>query len=106
MKHLTLDDIKISKPDFDASKKVPKGQLVTEWLINWIKHSLEFGVADIGDFLPTKEELGRFLDVSSATIQNSFRQIKDMGYEVVDLTCLDVKKFKTRRSQLLGTVIF
>ena len=80
MKHLTLDDIKISKPDFDASKKVPKGQLVTEWLISWIKHSLEFGLADIGDFIPTKEILANFLNVSSATIQNSIRQIKDMGY--------------------------
>jgi len=80
MKHLTLDDIKISKPDFDASKKVPKGQLVTNWLIDWIKHSLEFGIADIGDFIPTKEELARYLNVSSATIQNSIRQAKNMGY--------------------------
>ena len=82
MKHLTLDDIKISKPDFDASKKVPKGQLVTEWLIEWIKYSLEHGIADIGDFIPTKEELAKFLDVSSATIQNSIRQVRDMGYFV------------------------
>ena len=82
MKHLTLDDIKISKPDFDASRKVPKGQLVTDWLIKWIEHSLEFGIADIGDFLPTKEELAKFLDVSTATIQNSIRQIKDMGYVI------------------------
>ena len=55
MKHLTLDDIRISKPDFDASKKVPKGQLVTDWLIEWIKYSLEFGIADIGDFIPKKK---------------------------------------------------
>ena len=60
MKHLTLDDIKISKPDFDASKKVPKGQLVTDWLIAWIKHSLEFGIADIGDYIPVKEDLAKF----------------------------------------------
>ncbi|MBQ8634675.1 GntR family transcriptional regulator [bacterium] len=82
MKHLTSDDIKISKPDFDASRKVPKGQLVTDWLIGWIKHSLEFGIADIGDFIPTKEELAKFLDVSPATIQNSIRQIKDLGYVI------------------------
>ena len=80
MKHLTLDDIKISKPDFDASKKVPKGQLVTNWLIDWIKYSLEIGVADIGDFIPTKEELAKFLNVSTATVQNSIRQAKDLGY--------------------------
>ena len=82
MKHLTLDDIKISKPDFDASKKVPKGQLVTNWLIDWIKNSLEIGIADIGDFIPTKEELARFLDVSTATVQNSIRQVKNMGYVI------------------------
>lgn len=80
MKHLTLDDIKISKPDFDASKKVPKGQLVTEWLINWVKHSLEFGIADIGDFIPSKQDLAKYLEVSSATVQNSIRQVKDLGY--------------------------
>ena len=80
MKHLTLDDIKISKPDFDASKKVPKGQLVTQWLIDWIKYSLEIGIADIGDYIPTKEELAKFLNVSTATIQNSIRQAKDLGY--------------------------
>ena len=82
MKHLTLDDIKISKPDFDASKKVPKGQLVTNWLVDWIKHSLEFGIADIGDFIPTKEVLAQYLDVSTATVQNSIRQVKDLGYVI------------------------
>lgn len=82
MKHLTLDDIKISKPDFDASKKVPKGQLVTNWLIDWIKHSLEFGIADIGDFIPTKEVLAQYLNVSTATVQNSIRQVKDLGYVI------------------------
>ena len=81
MKHLTLDDIKISKPDFDASKE-PKGQLVTNWLIDWIKYSLEIGIADIGDFIPTKEELAKYLNVSTATIQNSIRQAKDLGYFV------------------------
>lgn len=79
MKHLTINDIKISKPDF-SSKKKPKGQMVTDWLIDWIKYSLECGIADIGDFIPTKEELAKFLDVSSATIQNSIRQVKDLGY--------------------------
>ena len=80
MKRLTLEDIKISKPDFDAFKKVPKGQLVTQWLVDWIKHSLEFGIADIGDYIPTKEKLAKFLGVSTATMQNSIRQVKDLGY--------------------------
>lgn len=82
MKHLTLEDIKISKPDFNASGKIPKGQMVTDWLISLVKYCLETGVADIGDFIPTKEELASFLDVSCATVQNSIRQVRDMGYFV------------------------
>ena len=78
MKHLTLDDIKIPKPDF--SSKTPKGQIVCNWLIEWVKHSLEHGIADFGDFIPLKEELANYLNVSSATIQNSIRQVKDLGY--------------------------
>lgn len=79
MKHLTLDDIKIPKPDFNTSN-LPKGQIVTNWLIDWIKHSLEIGVADYGDFIPTKEVLASYLNVSCATIQNSIRQVKNLGY--------------------------
>lgn len=79
MKRLTLDDIKIPKPDFNASKK-NKGQIITEWLMAWIKHSLEFGIADFGDIIPTKEILADFLNVSPATIQNSIRKIKNLGY--------------------------
>lgn len=79
MKHLTLDDIKFSKPDFNASK-LPKGQQVTNWLVDWVKHSLEIGVADFGDYIPTKEQLALFLGVSSATVQNSIREVKDLGY--------------------------
>lgn len=79
MKRLTLDDIKIPKPDFSASKST-KGQLVFNWLIEWIKNSLECGIADIGDFIPTKEELALYLGVSPATVQNSIRSAKNMGY--------------------------
>lgn len=79
MKRLTLDDIKIPKPDFLATK-TPKGQVVLEWLISWVKHSLECGDADIGDYIPSKEELALFLGVSSTTIQNSIRSAKNLGY--------------------------
>ena len=79
MKHLTLDDIKIKKPDFESSK-IPKGQLIVSWMIEWIKHSIDCGIADFGDFIPSKEELASFLEVSPATIQNSIRQVKNLGY--------------------------
>lgn len=79
MKRLTLDDIKIKKPDFE-SDKIPKGQKITQWLIEWIKYSIEYGIADFGDFIPSKEELADFLEVSPSTIQNSIRQVKNLGY--------------------------
>ncbi len=79
MKHLTLDDIKIPKPDFDSSK-TPKGEVVSKWLIEWIKYSLEYGIADIGDLIPSKEDLSLFLNVSPATVQNSIRYVKNLGY--------------------------
>ena len=79
MKHLTLDDIKIPRPDFESSN-MPKGQMISLWLIEWVKHSLEHGIADIGDFIPSKYDLANYLDVSSATIQNSIRYVKNLGY--------------------------
>ena len=79
MKHLTSDDIKIAKPDFKNSK-LAKGQVVVNWLIDWVKHALETGSADFGDFIPTKEDLAEFLNVSTSTIQNSIRQVRNLGY--------------------------
>lgn len=79
MKHLTSDDIKIAKPDFKNSK-LPKGQILVDWLIDWVKYSLETGIADFGDFIPSKVELANFLNVSTSTIQNSIRQVKNLGY--------------------------
>ena len=79
MKHLTLDDIKIPKPDFE-SLNLPKGQAISLWLVDWVKHSLEYGIADIGDFIPSKNDLALYLNVSAATIQNSIRYVKNLGY--------------------------
>jgi len=79
MKHLTLDDIKIPKPDFTTSK-TKKGEAITEWLVEWVKYSLEYGIVNFGDLIPNKHELATFLNVSPATVQNSIRQVKNMGY--------------------------
>ena len=79
MKHLTLDDINFPKPDFNSSNST-KGEIVTLWLINWVKYTLEHAIADVGDIIPTKKELAKFLNVSSATIQNSIRRAKNLGY--------------------------
>jgi DNA-binding transcriptional regulator YhcF (GntR family) len=79
MKHIAIEDIKIPKPNFAVSKE-SKGQLISSWLINLIKHLLECGIADVGDFLPSKDEFAKFLDVSPATMQISIRQVKNLGY--------------------------
>ena len=79
MKHLTSDDIKIAKPDFKNSK-LSKGTVVVNWLIDWVRHALEVGTADFGDFIPTKEDLANYLNVSTSTIQNSIRQVRNLGY--------------------------
>ncbi len=79
MKHLTLDDIKIPAPDFETCN-MPKGQAISLWLIDWIKHSLEYGIADIGDYIPSKYDLANYLNVSTATVQNSIRYGKNLGY--------------------------
>lgn len=59
MRYLTLDDIKIPKPDFSQSK-LPKVQILANWLVDWIKHSLDHGIADFGDFIPSKEILAKY----------------------------------------------
>ena len=64
MKHLTLEDIKIPKPDFELSK-TPKGQTISMWLVDWVKHSLEYGIADIGDYIPSKYDLALYLKYKS-----------------------------------------
>lgn len=79
MKRLTVEDIKIEKPDF-KNQKMPKGEMITKWLIKWVEHSLETGVANFGDFIPSKYELAEFLEVSTATVQNSIREVRDLGY--------------------------
>ena len=79
MRHLTLDDFKIPKPDFSASK-AKNGEIITDWLVNWVKYSLEYGIVNFGDLIPNKNILAQFLGVSPATIQNSIRQVKNLGY--------------------------
>lgn len=100
MKHLTLEDIKISKPDFSLSK-AKKGYIISMWLIEWVKYSLEHGIADIGDYIPSKEDLANYLGVSVATIQNSIRYVKNLGYfnskqsvgtSIADFSSYDLKE--------------
>lgn len=99
MKHLTLDDIKIPRPDYNASK-MPKGQIVSNWLISLVHHLLDHGLADFGDLIPPKDALASYLNVSSATIQNSIRQVRELGYfsckqsigtAIADFTSKDIR---------------
>ena len=109
MKRLTIQDINIEKPDFKNIKS-PKGQVITNWLIDWIKYSLETGIANFGDFIPSKEELASFLEVSTSTIQNSIREVKDLGYfsskqsKGTVITDYYSKDLNEKDGQLSGTI--
>lgn len=52
---------------------------ISEWLINWIKKSLESGKIKPYDFLPTKGDLAFHTGVSLGTMQNVFRFVEDKG---------------------------
>ena len=51
-----------------------------DWLLNWIKTSLESGEIKPYDFLPSKGDLACHIGVSQGTIQNVYRLIEDLGY--------------------------
>lgn len=51
-----------------------------EWLLGWIKASLEDGKIKPYDFLPAKGDLACHIGVSQGTIQNVYRLIEDLGY--------------------------
>ena len=51
-----------------------------DWLLDWIKTSLECGKIKPYDFLPSKGDLACHIGVSQGTIQNVYRLIEDLGY--------------------------
>ena len=51
-----------------------------DWLLDWIKTSLESGKIKPYDFLPSKGDLACHIGVSQGTIQNVYRLIEDLGY--------------------------
>lgn len=52
---------------------------ISEWLINWIKKSLQDGKIQPYDYLPLKADLAFHTGVSLGTMQNVFRIVEDAG---------------------------
>ncbi len=80
MKQLSVNDIKIAKPDLEIDDGLTKTKKIANWLVEWIKYSLERGYVELGDMIPSKYDLAQYLNVSSATVQNSIHQVCDYGY--------------------------
>ena len=53
---------------------------ISNWLIGWIKKSLESQKIKPYDLLPLKEDLAFHIGVSKGTIQNVFRCVEDSGW--------------------------
>ena len=52
---------------------------ISEWLINWIKKSLDENKIKPYDYLPQKSELAFHIGVSLGTMQNVYRIVEDKG---------------------------
>ena len=52
---------------------------ISDWLINWIKKSMQNGIIKPYDFLPLKGDLAFHIGVSLGTMQNVFRIVEDYG---------------------------
>lgn len=51
-----------------------------DWLVNWIKLSLECGKIKPYDMMPSKADLACHIGVSQGTVQNVYRLAEDAGY--------------------------
>ena len=56
-----------------------KVKKLTDWLVNWIKISLETGNIKPYDLLPLKGDLACHIGVSQGTVQNAYRLAEDLG---------------------------
>lgn len=74
-----------------ALQNLPKDRIVLNWLIEWVEEGLKSGALAVGDLIPPKKDLAKYLGVSTGTLQNSIRYAEDSGY------------FKSR--QCIGTMI-
>lgn len=60
-------------PDENKVKKL------ADWLVNWIRTSLESGKIEPYDLLPLKGDLACHIGVSQGTVQNAYRLAEDLG---------------------------
>lgn len=79
LQRITIDKLPEIIPDF-KNLTATKDNLVAEWLIQWIEEALDNGSVEVGNLIPTKQQLSAYLGVSIGTVQNAIRYIEDKGY--------------------------
>ncbi len=77
-RHITVSEMAPHVHSFSVGEN--KVNKIANWLINWIKKSLEDGNIKPYDFLPQKGDLAFHIGVSIGTMQNVFRIVEDNGY--------------------------
>lgn len=93
MRKISITEVHKQPPDLKAGalQNLAKDRIVLNWLIEWVEEGLKQGFFAVGDLIPPKKDLAKYLNVSTGTVQNSVRYAEDSGY------------FKSR--QCIGTMI-
>lgn len=76
---LTINEFPKQIPDFKNSI-IPKDRLTEQWLTDWIINSLKTNKIQVGDILPQKNIIAKYLGISIGTVQNAIRYIEDKGF--------------------------
>ena len=78
LRQISIADIDVELPDLKNIFE-PKAVVIAKWMCSWIEQGLKSGKILVNDVIPSKADFAYLLGVSVGTMQNSFRQIEDLG---------------------------
>ena len=79
LRQISINDVNVELPDLKNIFE-PKAVVIAKWMCSWIEQGLKSGKLLVKDVIPSKADFAYLLGVSVGTMQNSFRQIEDLGY--------------------------
>lgn len=79
LRQISIADVHVELPDLKNIFE-PKAVVIAKWMCSWIEQGLKSGKILVNDVIPSKADFAYLLGVSVGTMQNSFRQIEDLGY--------------------------
>ena len=79
LRQISIADVNVELPDLKNIFE-PKAVVIAKWMCSWIEQGLNSGKILVNDVIPSKADFAYLLGVSVGTMQNSFRQIEDLGY--------------------------